>query len=268
MMVRFTTFLVIIAAAAVLLAWPIAVQAQAPATQPSSTGEMPGIGDVVNVIDRATSRSPQKDWSSPIKMAIVFAALALLPSALVMMTSFTRIVIVLGFIRRALTTQNLPPTVALVGLAVFLSLFTMSPTLSKINQEAMQPYLKNKVTFEAACSRGNDLLKDFMIRQTRRSDLNAFVGMAKVAAPKNVQDVPTYVAIPAFAVSEFRTAFEMGCIIFIPFLLVDLVISAILLSAGMMMLPPSIISLPFKVILFVLVDGWTLLSQTLVRSFN
>jgi flagellar biosynthetic protein FliP len=144
----------------------------------------------------------------------------------------------------------------------------MSPTFTKINQDALQPYLKNKVTFETACARGNDLLKDFMIRQTRRSDLNAFVGMAKVAEPKSVQDVPTYVAIPAFAVSEFRTAFEMGCIIFIPFLLVDLVISAILLSAGMMMLPPSIISLPFKVILFVLVDGWTLLSQTLVRSFN
>jgi flagellar biosynthetic protein FliP len=265
---HFAAVLIVVAAAVVLLAWPSAVQAQAPASQPASTGEMPGIGDVVNVIDRATSRSQQKDWSSPIKMAIVFAALALLPSALVMMTSFTRIVIVLGFIRRALTTQNLPPTVALVGLAVFLSLFTMSPTFTKINQEALQPYLKNKVTFEAACSRGNDLLKEFMIRQTRRSDLNAFVGMAKVAAPKNVQDVPTYVAIPAFAVSEFRTAFEMGCIIFIPFLLVDLVISAILLSAGMMMLPPSIISLPFKVILFVLVDGWTLLSQTLVRSFN
>ena len=264
---RVTTVLIVVAMAVVLLACPSAVQAQSPASQPAA-GEMPGIGDVVNVIDRATSRSPQKDWSSPIKMAIVFAGLALLPSALVMMTSFTRIVIVLGFIRRALTTQNLPPTVALVGLAVFLSLFTMSPTFTKINQDALQPYLKNKVTFEAACSRGNDLLKDFMIRQTRRSDLNVFVGMAKVPAPKNVQDVPTYVAIPAFAVSEFRTAFEMGCIIFIPFLLVDLVISAILLSAGMMMLPPSIISLPFKIILFVLVDGWTLLSQTLVRSFN
>ena len=258
----------IVAAMSLLLAWPNAAQVQCRPVSRVSAGDMPGVGDVVNVIDRATSRSQQKDWSSPIKMAIVFAALALLPSLLVMMTSFTRIVIVLGFIRRALTTQNLPPTVALVGLAIFLSLFTMSPTFTRINQDALQPYLKNKITFEAACARGNDLLKEFMIRQTRRSDLNAFAGMAKVQDPKSVQEVPTYVAIPAFAVSELRTAFEMGCIIFIPFLLVDLVISAILLSAGMMMLPPSIISLPFKIILFVLVDGWTLLSQTLVRSFN
>ena len=250
-------------------AWSQVRSPPASPNPPAAKPSMPSVGDVADVIDRATSgRDAGRDWSAPVKLAVVFAALAVLPAALVMMTSFTRIIIVLGFIRRALSTQNLPPTIALVGLAIFLTLFTMSGTFAKINQDALQPYLKNKLSFEAACSRGNDLLKDFMIRQTRRSDLTMFVGLAGLSEPKTIQDVPSVVAIPAFAVSEFRTAFEMGCIIFIPFLLVDLVVSAVLLSAGMMMLPPSIISLPFKIILFVLVDGWGLLSRTLVQSFN
>jgi flagellar biosynthesis protein FliP len=237
----------------------------------SSTGALPSISDILAVVDKATT-SPDgtkpTDYSSPVKMAIVFAGLALLPAALMMMTSFTRIVIVLSFLRRALTTQNIPPTIAIIGLALFLTLFTMAPTFSKINADAIQPYVAGQMAFPAACEMGVDDLKEFMARQTRQSDLAFFLDLAKVPAPQTAREVPAHVAIPAFAISEFRTSFEMGCLLFIPFLLIDLVVAGILLSAGMMMLPPSIISLPFKIILFVLVDGWRLLAQSLVTSFN
>ena len=202
------------------------------------------------------------------KLAVVFIALALLPSLLVMMTSFTRIVIVLGFVRRALTTQAIPPNVAIIGLALFLTLFTMSGTFGQINTEALQPFLQNRLSFQDACSRGNQLLKTFMLRQTRPADLKLFVDLAGVEAPETPGELPSHVTIPAFAISEFYRAFQMGCMLFIPFLLVDLVIASILLSAGMMMLPPAIVSLPFKLILFVLVDGWHLLAETLVKSFQ
>jgi flagellar biosynthetic protein FliP len=144
----------------------------------------------------------------------------------------------------------------------------MSPTFEQINAQAVQPYLQDTITFDAAAGRGNELLKEFMIRHTRPSDLALFVDMAKIKQPTTVADVPSHVAIPAFAISEFRTAFEMGCLLFIPFLVVDLVVAGILLSAGMMMLPPVIISLPFKIILFVLVDGWRLIAKSLVISFQ
>jgi flagellar biosynthetic protein FliP len=241
-----------------------------PAATPGA-GSLPEIGDVLAVVDKVTSNpngDKAGDYAAPVKMAIVFAGLALLPAALVMMTSFTRIIIVLSFVRRALTTQNIPPTIAIVGLALFLTLFTMAPTFTQINTDGIRPYLDNKINFQVAIDRSVDHLKDFMIRQTRQSDLAFFIDLAKVPVPETAADVPAHVAIPAFAISEFRTAFEMGCLLFIPFLLIDLVVSGILLSAGMMMLPPSIISLPFKIILFVLVDGWRLLAQSLVTSFN
>jgi len=267
--------LIVVALSAVAAAQPSTAPAtagstSAPTTAPSKAGP-PKVGDVINLIDRATSPEngqPTSDWSAPIKMAIVFAALALLPSLLVMMTSFTRIVIVLAFVRRALTTQNIPPTVALIGLALFLTLFTMSPTFALVDRDAIQPYLAGQIAFDEACGQSMDHLKGFMVRQTRTTDMALFAEMAELPVPETVQDVPMHVAVPAFAMSEFRTAFEMGCLLFIPFLLVDLVISSILLSAGMMMLPPAIVSLPFKIILFVLVDGWQLLAKTLVTSFN
>ncbi len=244
----------------------------APSTPPTPTS-LPSISDVVNVVDQVSSggkggQDKATGWSEPVRLAVAFAGLALLPAALVMMTSFTRIVIVLGFVRRALTTQNIPPTIAIIGLALFLTLFTMAATLTRINHDAVQPYLTGKMGFEKAALVGNTALKEFMVRQTRKSDLEFFVNMANAPAPATVAEVPIHIAVPAFAISEFRTSFEMGCLLFIPFLLVDLVVSAVLLSAGMMMLPPSIISLPFKIILFVLVDGWRLLTETLVRSFN
>ena len=230
---------------------------------------LPGVGDILDAVEKASAPQPgTKDWSAPVKLAVVFAFLAILPSLLVMMTSFTRIVIVLAFIRRALTTQNIPPTIAIVGLALFLTLFTMSPTFARIDEQALKPYLADQITFAEACSRGNQLLKDFMLRQTRAEDLELFVGMARIEAPQSAADLPAHVVIPSFAISEFRIAFQMGCLLFIPFLIIDLVVAGILLSAGMMMLPPAIISLPFKVILFVLVDGWRLMAKTLVSSFQ
>ncbi len=247
----------------------LAQEAPAPATQPSGTS-LPDPNQVLDMIEKATSAEPGQanDWSAPVKLAVVFAMLALLPSILVMMTSFTRIVIVLSFIRRALSTQNIPPTIALIGLALFLTLYTMTPTFSQINQQAFEPYMNNEMPFPTACTKSLDLLKEFMSRQTRPSDLEMFVELSGIEQPKSIADVPAHVMIPSFAISEFRKAFEMGCLLFIPFLLVDLVVSGILLSAGMMMLPPVIISLPFKIILFVLVDGWQLLARTLVTSFH
>lgn len=267
---------VLLTAMPVAMAWAQAAPAApTPLTPPTPVAgpasSMPSVGDVLSAVDKATAGrpgAPAKDWSAPVKLAVAFAFLALLPSVLIMMTSFLRIVIVLGFVRRALTTQSIPPTVAIVGLALFLSLFTMSPTLSRMNELALKPYLADKVTFEDAVDRGTGLLKEFMLRQTRTSDLALFGEMAHVAPAAGPADLPAHVVIPAFAVSEFRTAFTMGALLFIPFLLIDLVIAAILLAAGMMMLPPAMISLPFKIILFVLVDGWSLLAKTLVTSFQ
>ncbi|MCE5326301.1 MAG: flagellar type III secretion system pore protein FliP [Planctomycetaceae bacterium] len=254
------------------LAQPVAPAPPAlPAARPAASqpAAVPSMGNVMSLVDKATSAQGGKgDWSSPVKLAVVFTGMALLPSMLVMMTAFSRIVIVLAFIRRALTTQSIPPTIAIIGLALFLTLFTMAPVMGRMNEKAIQPYLADKINFEAAATAANAELKDFMLRQTRKSDLELFVNMSNIPQPRTAEDVPTYVAIPSFAISEFRTAFEMGALLFVPFLLIDLVISGILLSAGMMMLPPAMISLPFKIVLFVLVDGWRVLAQTLVSSFN
>jgi len=246
----------------------IGAAAEPPAN--TAAANIPGVGDVLDVIDKATQPKADDEagWTAPVRLAVVFAFLALLPSLLVMMTSFTRIVIVLSFIRRALSTQNIPPTVAIIGLALFLTFFTMAPVFSEINTKAVEPYMKDQLTLPEATEQGNLALKDFMLRQTRTSDLELFVNMSGIESPETQADVPMHVAIPAFAISEFRTAFEIGCLLFIPFLLIDLVVGGILLSAGMMMLPPAMVSLPFKIILFVMVDGWRLLAQTLVLSFR
>ncbi len=238
---------------------------------PRAANSMPPLADLLRLADKATSSAGgegKSGWSAPVKLAIVFTILALLPSMLVMMTSFTRIVIVLSFMRRAMTTQAIPPNIAIVGLALFLTIFTMSPTLGKINLEAIQPYLQDNIDLAQTVQKSNDLVKEFMLRQTRENDLALFVELAGIETPTCAAEVPTHVAIPSFAISEFRTAFEMGFLLFVPFLLVDLVIAGILLSAGMMMLPPIIISLPFKIILFILVDGWRLLARSLVTSFS
>lgn len=230
---------------------------------------IPSIGDLMTVIDKATApEATGRDWSTPVKLVIIFTGLAILPSLLVMMTSFTRIVIVLSFVRRALTTQTIPPTIAIMGLALFLTLYTMSPTFSKINETSVQPYLADEIDFQTAGTRASDCIKEFMLRQTRESDLAVFVQMAKIEPPSTAMDIGMHVVVPAFVISEFRTAFEIGCLLFIPFLLVDMVIASVLLSAGMMLLPPVMISLPFKLILFILVDGWGLLARSLSLGFR
>jgi flagellar biosynthetic protein FliP len=234
-----------------------------------SANTVPSISDLITVIDKATtSETEGKDWSTPVKLVIIFAGLAILPSLLVMMTSFTRIVIVLAFIRRALTTQTIPPTTAIMGLALFLTLFTMAPTFSEINNKSIQPYLADEIDFKTAGSKASDCTKEFMLRQVRETDLALFVQMAKIEPPASPMDIGMHIVIPAFIISEFRTAFEIGCLLFIPFLLVDMVIASILLSAGMMLLPPVMISLPFKLILFILVDGWGLLAKSLSLGFQ
>ena len=230
---------------------------------------VPSITDLMTVIDKATSKEAKgKDWSTPVKLVIIFTGLAILPSLLVMMTSFTRIVIVLSFVRRALTTQTIPPTIAIIGLALFLTLYTMAPTFAKINTDAIKPYIADQIDFQTAGARASDCIKEFMLRQSREADLALFVRMAKVEPPAKPMDIGMHIVVPAFIISEFRTAFEIGCLLFIPFLLVDLVIASVLLSAGMMMLPPVMISLPFKLILFILVDGWGLLAKSLSLSFR
>ena len=230
---------------------------------------VPSIGDLMTVIDKATAGSEQsKDWSTPMKLVIIFTGLAILPTLLVMMTSFTRIVIVLSFVRRALTTQTIPPTVAIIGLGLFLTLFTMAPTFAKVNTTAIQPYIADEINFQTAGARASDCIKEFMLRQCRQSDLALFVQMAKVEPPRSLMEINMHVVIPAFIISEFRTSFEIGCLLFIPFLLVDMVVASVLLSAGMMMLPPVMISLPFKLILFILVDGWGLLAKSLSLGFK
>jgi flagellar biosynthetic protein FliP len=244
-------------------------QANNAAAANTATGSMPSIGDLITVIDKAaTSKTEGKDWSTPIKLVIIFTGLAVLPSLVVMMTSFTRIVIVLSFVRRALTTQSIPPTIAIMGLAMFLTLFTMAPTFSKINTDAIGPYLANKIDFDTAAARAKDSIKEFMLRQCRQADLTLFLQMAKVEPPANPMDVGMHIVTPAFIISEFRTSFEIGCLLFIPFLVIDMVIASVLLSAGMMMLPPMMVSLPLKLILFILVDGWGLLAKSLSLGFK
>ena len=230
---------------------------------------VPSISDLLTVVDKATaSETKGKDWSTPVKLVIIFGGLAILPSLLVMMTSFTRIVIVLSFVRRALTTQTIPPTIAIMGLALFLTFYTMAPTFGKINETSIQPYLADEIDFKTAGVRGSACIKEFMLRQSRGADLALFVQMAKIEPPSNLMDLGLHIVVPAFIISEFRTAFEIGCLLFIPFLLIDMVIASVLLSAGMMLLPPVMISLPFKLILFILVDGWGLLAKSLSLGFR
>ncbi|HIJ70265.1 MAG TPA: flagellar type III secretion system pore protein FliP [Planctomycetes bacterium] len=236
-----------------------------------SASTMPGIPDVLEIINKATadeSDGSAGEWASPVKLVVIFALLAIIPSLLAMTTSFTRIVIVLGFARRAISTQSIPPTIAVIGLAMFLTLYTMAPTFYRINNEAIQPYIADEMDFGELSSVTGEIMKEFMIHQTRRTDLALFIKMAKIEQPDKPMNIPFHIVVPSFIVSEFRTAFEIGCLLFIPFLLLDLVVASILLSAGMMMLPPVMISLPFKLILFILVDGWGILAHSLSLSFR
>lgn len=220
-------------------------------------------------IGNGQSRTGEKaDLSTGIQILILLTALSLAPAFLLMLTSFTRIVIVLSFVRSALSMQQTPPTQILIGIALFLTFFVMAPTWKTVNSEAIAPYMAGKISYREAIERGEKPIRDFMFRQTRERDLALMVQISKINRPKNEADIPTHVLIPAFIVSELNTAFKMGFMLFIPFIVIDMVIASILMSMGMMMLPPVMISLPFKILLFVMADGWHLIVRSLVTGFR
>ena len=203
-----------------------------------------------------------------IKIILLLTVLTLAPAILIMMTAFTRIIIVLSFLRQAIGTAQMPPNQLLVGLALFLTFFIMRPAFDELNTKSLRPYLAGTISQDKAVDEALLPLRRFMFNQTRDTDLALFVRLSKMETPKTRQDVPTMVLIPAFAISELKTAFQIGFIIYLPFLVIDMVIASVLMAMGMMMLPPVVISLPFKIMLFVLVDGWTLLVGSMVQSFG
>ena len=205
--------------------------------------------------------------STALQIMLLLTILTLAPSILILMTSFSRFVIVLSFLRQAMGTQQTPPTQVLIGLALFLTFFVMSPVLTEINDKALQPYLNEEITQMKAFEIAQAPLKSFMLRQTREKDLALFVNMAEGEKPQTLDDVQMQSVVPAFVISELKTAFQIGFLIYIPFLILDMVVASILLSMGMMMLPPVLISLPFKLMLFVMVDGWHLTVGSLIKSF-
>lgn len=213
------------------------------------------------------SERPQ-DVVASLQILLLLTVLSLAPAILVLTTAFTRIVIVFGFLRSALSTQNMPPNQVLIALALFLTFFIMQPTWSEVNQKALQPYLAGQLTQAQALDQAQAPLKQFMLRFTRQKDLALFMGAARLPAPNSAEDVPFWVVVPSYAISELKTAFQIGFLIFIPFLVIDLVVTTTLLSMGMLFLPPMLISLPFKILLFIMADGWHLVVQQLILSFR
>jgi len=198
---------------------------------------------------------------------LILTILTLLPSILIMMTSFTRIVIIFSFLRNSMGTQQIPPNQVVIGLSLFLSFFIMSPVINDINNEALQPFTENRISIEQATENAEDIIKTFMLKNTRDKDLALFAGIADVEAPEELTDLPLTVVTPAFMISELNTAFRMGFMLYIPFLVIDMVVASTLMAMGMMMLPPVMISMPFKILLFIMVDGWNLLTETIIKSF-
>jgi len=209
-----------------------------------------------------------KDVALSLQILFLLTILTMAPSIILMVTSFTRVVIVLDFVKRALSLQQMPPNQIIIGLALFLTVFIMAPTFQEINDTALQPYIKGKLSNEQFAEKGMKPLRVFMFKQTREKDIALFINLAKINKPKNQDDVPTYCLIPGFMISELRRAFEIGVYIFFPFIVIDMIVASVLMAMGMIMLPPVMISLPFKLILFILVDGWNLLIYELVRSFG
>ncbi len=207
------------------------------------------------------------DVSVLLQIVFILTILTLAPAILILMTSFTRLAVVLSFLRHALGTQQTPSNQIIAGLALFLTFFIMMPVWQNINQNALQPYLAEDISQEVALKSAIDPIRNFMFKHTRKKDLALFIKMAKIERPKRQADVPTSILIPSFVISELKTAFIIGFVLFVPFLVIDMVVASVLLSMGMMMLPPILVSLPFKLMLFVLVDGWNLIVGSLVKSF-
>ncbi|MEO4053510.1 flagellar type III secretion system pore protein FliP [Solibacillus sp. CAU 1738] len=213
------------------------------------------------------SESDPTNVATSIKLLVLLTVLSLAPSILILMTSFARIVIVLSFTRTALATQQMPPNQVIVGLALFLTFFIMAPTFQEVNKQALQPLFEEEIGLEEAYEKASLPFKEFMSKHTRQKDLELFMEYSQAERPESVEDIPLTMLVPAFALSEIKTAFQMGFMIFIPFLVIDMVVASTLMSMGMMMLPPVMISLPFKILLFVLVDGWYLVMKSLLQSF-
>ena len=226
----------------------------------------PGNGPGLISIDVAQGENPGK-VGVVLQIFLLMTVLSLAPSILVMVTCFTRISIVLSLLRQAIGAAQLPPTQVIIGLSLFLTFFVMTPVWQNVHQEAVKPYLDNQLTSSEAFERAIIPIRGFMIKQTREKDLALMVSIAKMERPKNMDDVPTTVLIPAFIISELKTAFQIGFMLYIPFLIIDMVVASVLLSMGMMMLPPVMVSLPFKLMIFVLTDGWYLIIGSLVKSF-
>jgi flagellar biosynthetic protein FliP len=240
-----------------------ATAAPAALTMPSLPSATAGIP----VLTMRNAAGGAQNWTLSLQVVALMTALTMLPAIVLMMTSFTRIIIVLSFLRQALGTQSTPPNQVLLGLALFLTLFVMSPVLTRSYNDGVKPYMDGRITAELALPAASGPFKHFMLDQTRDADLQLFTRLAKEKPYASKADVPFMVAMPAFLTSELKTAFQMGFLLFIPFLIIDLVVASVLMSMGMVMVSPMIISLPFKIMLFVLVDGWTLLLGTLAGSF-
>jgi len=230
----------------------------------SSTGSLSSVPKLTLGVDSSTSG---QDATNLLQILLLLTVLTLAPSILILTTAFTRIAIVLGFVRNALGVPQLPPNQVLVGLSLILTFYVMSPVWTVVDAQAIQPLSAGEITQEVAMQRAAVPMRAFMFKQTREKDLALFVDMSGMAAPRNQDDVPNHVLLPAFVISELKTAFQMGFMIFIPFLVLDMVISSALMSMGMMMMPPAAVALPFKLLLFVMVDGWHLLVRSLVVSF-
>jgi flagellar biosynthetic protein FliP len=203
-----------------------------------------------------------------IQLLFVLTVLSLAPAILLMLTSFTRVLVVLSLLRHALGTQQMPPNQIIIGLSLFLTMFIMAPVWQRVNAEALQPYYDEQISWEDVVSRGSLPVKEFMLRQTREKDIALFVNISKEKRPEKPSDISLPVLIPSFIISELKTAFQIGFMVYLPFLIIDMVVASILLSMGMMMLPPVMVSMPFKLLLFVLVDGWNLIVGSLVQSFK
>ena len=226
-----------------------------------NTVPLPKIG-----IDIGTADSPE-DVSVTLQLLLLLTVLSLAPSILIMTTSYLRIIIVFQFLKNAMGTMQMPPNQLLAGIALFLTFFVMGPTWNKVNTDALQPYLDGKLSMEEAYDKGITPVREFMFKHTRTEDMELFMSFMEVDRPKSREELPTYVLVPAFVISELRAGFIIGFFLFIPFLMIDMIVSSILMSMGMMMLPPMMVSLPFKILLFVLVDGWNLIVGSIVRSF-
>jgi len=215
-------------------------------------------------VDQAKSKG---DVAVSLQILLLLTVLSLAPAIIIMVTSFIRISIVFSFAKMALATQQMPPNQVMMGLALFLTFFVMAPTIKEVNEKALQPFLKNKIGVDQLFDRGIKPIRKFMLRQTREKDIALFMHLGKEKRPKTQADIPIHVLIPAFIISELTTAFKIGILVFVPFIVIDMVVASILMSMGMIMLPPVMVSLPFKIILFYLVDGWSLLIEKLVQGF-